>query len=201
MFIDFGMAERYGGECILRYDDTNPEAEKQEYIDHIQDIISWLGWKPSKVGFNSRSPFRGFNVFFFFFDLLTTAGWPSICPDGRTGGHSRKCPHAHELHGYRGICTLILPQRSSHICTNTHTISTLACVQTQSHIHLANHLNARTCHTRMQEVIMLSLSRLMGTHVPVAVTTSGVGLLFGALMCSCNPVVHVVRGGPLAFSY
>jgi glutamyl/glutaminyl-tRNA synthetase len=49
MFIDFGMAARYGGECILRYDDTNPEAEKQEYIDHIQDIISWLGWKPSQV--------------------------------------------------------------------------------------------------------------------------------------------------------
>eukprot|EP00884_Botryococcus_braunii_P000839 jgi/Botrbrau1/10756/Bobra.180_2s0021.1 len=53
MFIDFGMAERYNGECILRYDDTNPEAEKQEYIDHIQDIISWLGWKPSKITYSS----------------------------------------------------------------------------------------------------------------------------------------------------
>lgn len=36
MFVDFGMAEQYGGVCYLRYDDTNPEAEKKEYIDHIQ---------------------------------------------------------------------------------------------------------------------------------------------------------------------
>ncbi len=36
MFVDFGMASQYGGVCYLRYDDTNPEAEKQEYIDHIQ---------------------------------------------------------------------------------------------------------------------------------------------------------------------
>lgn len=36
MFVDFGMAAQYGGHCYLRFDDTNPEAEKQEYIDHIQ---------------------------------------------------------------------------------------------------------------------------------------------------------------------
>ena len=41
-----------------RYDDTNPEAEKQEYIDHIQEIVQWLGWKPFKVGF----PARGFKA-------------------------------------------------------------------------------------------------------------------------------------------
>ena len=49
MFVDFGYAERYGGHCYLRFDDTNPEAEKQEYIDHIQDIVTWLGYKPYKV--------------------------------------------------------------------------------------------------------------------------------------------------------
>lgn len=47
--MDFGCAAQYGGECILRFDDTNPEAEKQEFIDHIQDIVSWLGWTPAKV--------------------------------------------------------------------------------------------------------------------------------------------------------
>lgn len=36
MFVDFGMAVQYGGDCYLRFDDTNPEAEKQEYIDHIE---------------------------------------------------------------------------------------------------------------------------------------------------------------------
>ncbi len=53
MFIDFGMAEQYGGECCLRFDDTNPEAEKQEYIDHIQDIVAWLGWTPAKITYSS----------------------------------------------------------------------------------------------------------------------------------------------------
>ena len=47
--MSFGMAEHLDGECVLRFDDTNPEAEKQEYIDHIQDIVSWMGWKPSKA--------------------------------------------------------------------------------------------------------------------------------------------------------
>lgn len=32
-----------------RYDDTNPEAEKKEYIDHIEEIVRWMGWEPLKV--------------------------------------------------------------------------------------------------------------------------------------------------------
>jgi glutaminyl-tRNA synthetase len=55
MFVDFGYAERYNGDCYLRFDDTNPEAEKQEYIDHIQDIVAWLGYKPYKVSSPSIS--------------------------------------------------------------------------------------------------------------------------------------------------
>lgn len=49
MFVDFGMAEQYDGVCYLRFDDTNPEAEETEYINHIQEIIGWMGWKPWKV--------------------------------------------------------------------------------------------------------------------------------------------------------
>ncbi|WIA16884.1 hypothetical protein OEZ85_013812 [Tetradesmus obliquus] len=54
MFVDFGMAVQYGGVCYLRYDDTNPEAEKQEYIDHIAEIVSWMGWSPWKVTYASQ---------------------------------------------------------------------------------------------------------------------------------------------------
>ena len=49
MFVSFGMAAEGNGDCFLRFDDTNPEAEKLEYIEHIQDIVSWMGWKPYKV--------------------------------------------------------------------------------------------------------------------------------------------------------
>ncbi|KAL0430153.1 UNVERIFIED_CONTAM: Glutamine--tRNA ligase, cytoplasmic [Sesamum radiatum] len=48
MFVDFGLAKERGGCCYLRYDDTNPEAEKKEYIDHIEEIVGWMGWKPFK---------------------------------------------------------------------------------------------------------------------------------------------------------
>lgn len=42
--IDFGMAQEFGGECHLRYDDTNPAKEDQEYIDSIQRDVRWLGF-------------------------------------------------------------------------------------------------------------------------------------------------------------
>ncbi|CAI5525052.1 unnamed protein product [Closterium sp. Naga37s-1] len=53
MYVDFGLAKERDGNCYLRYDDTNPEAEKQEYIDHIEEIVSWLGWKPFKITYSS----------------------------------------------------------------------------------------------------------------------------------------------------
>ena len=44
---DFGTAEKYGGVCNLRFDDTNPAKEDTEYVDGIQEDIRWLGfeWK------------------------------------------------------------------------------------------------------------------------------------------------------------
>ncbi|XP_028757910.1 glutamine--tRNA ligase-like [Neltuma alba] len=53
MFIDFGLAKDRGGGCYLRYDDTNPEAEKKEYIDHIEEIVRWMGWEPLKITYTS----------------------------------------------------------------------------------------------------------------------------------------------------
>ena len=42
--IDFGMAEKFGGLCNLRMDDTNPTKEDTEYVDAIQEDIHWLGF-------------------------------------------------------------------------------------------------------------------------------------------------------------
>ncbi|WP_428243307.1 glutamine--tRNA ligase/YqeY domain fusion protein [Gynuella sp.] len=43
--LNFGLAQQYNGECNLRFDDTNPEKESQEYIDSIQADIKWLGFQ------------------------------------------------------------------------------------------------------------------------------------------------------------
>ena len=51
--IDFGMAERYGGICNLRFDDTNPAKEDVEYVDAIQADIQWLGFRWNEVLFGS----------------------------------------------------------------------------------------------------------------------------------------------------
>ena len=40
---NFGLAEQFGGQCHLRFDDTNPEKESQEFIDSIQEDVRWLG--------------------------------------------------------------------------------------------------------------------------------------------------------------
>ncbi len=42
--IDFGMAKEFNGECHLRYDDTNPSKEENEYIESIQRDVKWLGF-------------------------------------------------------------------------------------------------------------------------------------------------------------
>ncbi|MEG2959613.1 MAG: glutamate--tRNA ligase family protein, partial [Oscillospiraceae bacterium] len=44
IFIDFGTAEKYGGVCNLRMDDTNPSKEDEEYVDAIKEDIHWLGY-------------------------------------------------------------------------------------------------------------------------------------------------------------
>ena len=42
--LDFGIAEKYGGKCNLRFDDTNPTKEEVEYVDSIKGDIRWLGF-------------------------------------------------------------------------------------------------------------------------------------------------------------
>ena len=51
--IDFGTAEKYGGKCNLRLDDTNPTKEDTEYVDAIMEDIKWLGFEWDNVYYAS----------------------------------------------------------------------------------------------------------------------------------------------------
>ena len=51
--IDFGIAQKYGGICNLRFDDTNPVKEDVEYVDSIKEDIEWLGYEWANVYYAS----------------------------------------------------------------------------------------------------------------------------------------------------
>jgi glutaminyl-tRNA synthetase len=50
--LNFGLAREYGGRCHLRFDDTNPTKEEQEYVDTIKDSVRWLGFDWEQDGEN-----------------------------------------------------------------------------------------------------------------------------------------------------
>ena len=53
LYIDFSIAEKFGGKCNLRFDDTNPAKEDVEYVDAIQDDIRWMGFQWDKLVYGS----------------------------------------------------------------------------------------------------------------------------------------------------
>lgn len=51
--INFGFARAHDGICFLRLDDTNPEAEKDEFVKSITEMVEWLGYEPYKITYSS----------------------------------------------------------------------------------------------------------------------------------------------------
>jgi glutaminyl-tRNA synthetase len=51
--LDFGLAKEFGGKTNLRFDDTNPEKEEQEYVDSIQKDVRWLGFEWDRLCYAS----------------------------------------------------------------------------------------------------------------------------------------------------
>ncbi len=51
--LNFEMAKEYGGKCNLRFDDTNPIAEEEEFVRSIQEDVKWLGYEWDNLCFAS----------------------------------------------------------------------------------------------------------------------------------------------------
>lgn len=51
--VNFGFAESYGGRCNLRYDDTNPAKEEEQFFVAIKDMVNWLGFEPARITHSS----------------------------------------------------------------------------------------------------------------------------------------------------
>ncbi len=67
--INFGLAREYGGVCHLRFDDTNPEKEDQEYVNSIIDAVKWLGFDWAQIGQapGSAQPYQASDYFGFMY--------------------------------------------------------------------------------------------------------------------------------------
>lgn len=53
MFISFGYAKKMNGDCVLRFDDTNPVGEETEYIKSIEEMCRWMGHSPTRITYSS----------------------------------------------------------------------------------------------------------------------------------------------------
>ena len=69
IFLNFGLARDFGGVCHLRFDDTNPEKESQEYVDSISDAVQWLGfgWQNNGHNGNESNLYYASNYFDFMY--------------------------------------------------------------------------------------------------------------------------------------
>ncbi|KAM0615543.1 hypothetical protein ACHAQF_003325 [Verticillium nonalfalfae] len=101
--VNFGFAKYHGGQCLLRYDDTNPEKEEEKYFTAIKDMVTWLGFTPAKITHSS-------DYFQQLYDLAEKMinlekAYVCFCPDteiklqrgGEKGSSPRyRCKHAEQ---------------------------------------------------------------------------------------------------------
>jgi glutaminyl-tRNA synthetase len=89
-YLNFGLAAEFGGKTNLRFDDTNPEKEEQEYVDSIIQDVRWLGWEWDGLYYASD-----------YFDQLYAWGVQLI-----KSGKAYVCDlSAEEIRQYRGTLT------------------------------------------------------------------------------------------------
>ncbi|KAL4943449.1 hypothetical protein BDV06DRAFT_189803 [Aspergillus oleicola] len=95
--VNFGFARHHGGETILRFDDTNPEAEEEKYFKAIEEIIQWLGFKPARITHSSDN----FQQLYDHAEKLIQLGKAYVCHCSDT---DIKLQRGGENHGARYRC-------------------------------------------------------------------------------------------------
>ena len=90
MYVNFGIAEKFGGKCNLFYDDTNPSKEKTEFVDAIKRDIAWLGYHWAKEVYASDF----FDTIYEYAERLILEGKAFVCDLS-----------AEEIHATRGTLT------------------------------------------------------------------------------------------------
>jgi len=87
IWLNFSLAEQYGGVCHLRFDDTNPEKEEQEYVDAIREAVHWMGYgtsiadDPAHPGAQASHQYFASDYFDFMYraaEYLVTAGFAYV---------------------------------------------------------------------------------------------------------------------------
>ena len=101
--VNFGFARYHGGECYLRFDDTNPGAEESRFFEAIEEMVAWLGFTPIKVTYSSDN----FDKLYELAEQLIQDDGAYIChctqeqvkasrglgEDGKAGGKRTPCIH------------------------------------------------------------------------------------------------------------
>ncbi|KAL8989293.1 MAG: hypothetical protein Q9177_001790 [Variospora cf. flavescens] len=99
--INFGFAQQHGGECYLRFDDTNPKGEEEQYFIAIEEMVRWLGFEPKRVTYSSDN----FERLYALAEALVEKGKAYVCHCTKTeiiaqrgGGEGEgkpryACPH------------------------------------------------------------------------------------------------------------
>ncbi|KAG6034911.1 hypothetical protein E4U41_006317 [Claviceps citrina] len=107
--VDFGFARYHGGKTIfIRFDDTNPEAEKKEFVDSIKETIRWLGFVPHAITYSSDN----FQRLYDFAEQLIELGKAYVChcdeleiKRQRGGQHGKEGPRYRCDHSEQDVST------------------------------------------------------------------------------------------------
>lgn len=95
--VNFGFAKSYGGKCNLRFDDTNPAKEEEQFFTSIKDMVTWLGFEPARITHSSDD----FDRLYDLAEELIQRGKAYVC---FCSGADVKAGRGGTDHGPRSVC-------------------------------------------------------------------------------------------------